>query len=673
MPGSDESPAVPSGANSLTGASPAFVRVPAPVVSVVMCAKDEAAMTLNALRALRTRTPEGLMQVILVDDGSRPEARAVFAALHGVDLVRHEESVGFLHSSNRGLRVARGEFVVFLNNDTEVQPNWLPPLLAAMEDPTVGAVGSRLINPDHTVQEAGVTLWSDGTGHARGSGAGVADDEWLSTAEVDFCSGAALMVRRALVNAIGGFDLRYVPAFYEDADLCFAVRARGFRVLVAPASTVLHHGGQSYGAVPADGSPIPPGRLGQFRNEPVFWARWWRTLSHDHLPPGSRAGLVPFRARDRPRILIVDAWIPAHDRDAGGLRMTWIARLLHRMGVDVTLWALGGPSRAGYAAAFRQEGIEVWHGDAGHTFVESRAGLWDLVMVSRPDVGIAVLATIRKWCPRAPLLYDTVDVHHVRMAREAEVSGEPAQNFGTIRFYEEQMCAAADAIVTVSDTDANHLRPLFPAASFITLPVVQPTWPTEPPPAGGRAGLLFIGGYQHVPNQDACRWFTNDVWPLMGSHDMPVTFLGDGPPDDLIALAGSHGFTVPGFRDDVTPDFNAARVFICPLRFGSGVKGKVCNALAAGLPIVATSISVEGMDLEAGRDVLVADDPSSFAAAVDALSHDDDLWARVSAAGLTRASAWSPEAMEGKLHALLGDLLPPRQYRSLSPRSRSAP
>ena len=646
----------------------AFSPPDTPVVSVVMCAKDAVALTLGALEALEANTPDGMLQVILVDDGSGAAGRDAFAAIVGIDLVRLDESVGFLRASNRGLREARGEFVFFLNNDTEVQPGWLTPLLDAMADPAVGAVGSRLINPDGTVQESGVTIWSDGTGHARGSGAGVHDAEWLSTTEVDFCSGAALMVRRAVIQQIGGFDERFAPAYYEDVDLCFSVRSRGLRVLVVPHSMVLHRGGQSYGSAPGDGAPVPCTRWVELQNEPVFWAKWWRTLSRDHLPRGARGGLVPFRARTRPRVLIVDAWIPAHDRDAGGLRMTWIARLLNRMGVDVTLWALGGPSRHGYAGALRGEGIEVWRGEVGHSFVESRAGLWDIVMVSRPDVGVAVLDTVRTWCPRAPLLYDTVDIHHVRMLREAEVAGEVPEHFEATRFDEERMCAAADVIVTVSDADADHLRPLFPGASFVTLPMVQPAWPTGRPTAGERSGLLFIGGYRHVPNQDACRWFTESVWPLLGAPDVPVTFLGDEPPADLVALQESHGFSVPGFREDVTADFNAARVFICPLRFGSGVKGKLCQALTAGVPIVATSISIEGMDLEAGRDLLVADDAAGFAGAVANLCHDDGMWSRLSDEGLRRAHRWSPQAMHARLHDLLGDLLPPRVHRSLETR-----
>lgn len=154
----------------------------------------------------------------------------------------------------------------------------------------------------------------------------------------------------------------------------------------------------------------------------------------------------------------------------------------------------------------------------------------------------------------------------------------------------------------------------------------------------------------------------------MEFHDTGVTMLGDEPPDDLLALRGSHGFDVPGFRNDVTADFDAARVFICPLRFGSGVKGKICHALSAGLPIVATSVSIEGMDLEPGRDVLLADDAASFATAADALCRDDALWNRLSAAGLARAQDWSPAAMEARLHDMLRDLLPPMAYRRLSPR-----
>ncbi len=642
-----------------------------PLVSVVMCAKDARDLTLAALRALLRNTPEGVLQVVLVDDGSGAEAREAFAQIKGIDFVRHDVAQGFLHSSNRGLQEVRGDITCFLNNDTEVQSGWLEPVLRAFEDPSVGAVGSRLINPDGSVQESGVTIWSDGSGHAHGSGGGVRDEEWCSATEVDYCSGAALCVRTELVRRAGGFDPRFAPAFYEDVDLCFQVRRMGHRVVVAPESKVLHHGGQSYGAAHELGQRMSPGRLQQFANRPVFQAKWAAELRRWHLPSGSPAGLVPFVARSRPRILIVDAWIPAHDRDAGSLRMTWIARLLTQLGVDVTLWATGGPERREYADALRRDGIEVWLGFSGFHYIERRANLWDIVMVSRPDVGAEVLYTIREHCSRAPLVYDTVDVHHVRMMREAAVTGEVPATFEEIRYYEELMCTAADVVVTVSDADAQHLRAMLGTLSpeFIVLPIVQEPWPHSAPGFDERDGLLFIGGYRHVPNQDAARWFAHEVWPAMASPALPVTLLGDEPTDEVLALSSSHGFDVPGFRDDVTADFDAARVFICPLRFGSGVKGKILHALAAGLPVVTTSVGLEGMTLEPGVDVLVADTPAEFADAVNRLHADSTRWEGLSARGRAAAQAWSPEAMRDRLDAMLSELLSPREYRSLRPRT----
>ncbi len=646
-----------------------FPVIAEPLVSVVMCAKDAERMTLGALRALHDNTPEGLLQVILVDDGSGPEAQRAFGAIEGITLVRNDDSLGFLGASNRGIEEVRGEFTYFLNNDTEVQPGWLEPILIAFDDPTVGAVGSRLINPDGTVQEAGVTIWSDGAGHAHGGGGIQDDEEWLSWAEVDYCSGAALCARTRLVKQLGGFDPRFAPAFYEDVDLCFGIRDLGYRVLVVPESNVLHFGGQSYGKPMAPGQPMARGRVHQFANEPIFAAKWAAVLRQQHLPRGTPAGLVPFRARSRPRILIIDAWIPAHDRDAGGLRMTWIIRLLTRMGVDVTLWATGGPGREKYVQEFRREGVEVWLGFGGFHRVEQRAGLWDIVMVSRPDVGAEVLPAIRRYCSRAPLLYDTVDIHHVRMQREAVVSGEMPDTYEEIRHHEEMMCAAADIVVTVSDADADHLRPLLRHSEheFLVLPLVQEPWAGAIPGFEARSGLLFIGGYRHVPNQDAATWFASDIWPAIGDQTIPVTFLGDEPPEAVEALRASHGFDVPGFRNDVTHDFNSARVFICPLRFGSGVKGKIIHALTAGVPVVTTAIGAEGMALAPGRDVLVADDPARFAASVHRLHTDPELWSSVSQAGRRRAQEWSPASMERRLRAMLEDLLPPRLFRTLAP------
>jgi GT2 family glycosyltransferase len=662
-PMSFDPPLSAPGALAALAAGIRFEPVPEPCVSVVMCGRDRPDLTLPALKALADRTDPGLLEVIFVDDASSEETRDLLGSVDGLQLILNDDNLGFLLSTNRGIDAATGEHVLLLNNDTEVQTGWLDPLLAAMDDPSVGAVGCRLINADGTVQEAGVAVWDDARGHALCRGGDPHDERWLSTRAVDYASGAALLVRGSLLRELGGFDQRFAPAFYEDTDLCFAVRNRGMQMLVSPESNVVHHGGSSYGGDGAPGSLPSRGKMHQYANRPIFAAKWARQLATDHLPHGTESSRIPFRGRNRPRILVADSWVPAHDRDSGGMRMTWILRLLHQLGADVTFWATGDEPRDDYAAMFRREGIEVWTGRRGRRYLQSRPGSYDVAFVSRPDVATEVIPLVRDACPRAAIVYDSVDVHFERLRREEETLGITSViGWERMQDMEERVCAQADVVATVAERDSEQFAQAFGGLDleFRVLSNVLPPWPTSPtPPFGERNGLLFIGGYRHPPNVDAALWFVEEVLPLVRQEvDAPLTLLGDGPPPALIAMDDGATLHVPGFVHDVTPYFDQARVFICPLRYGSGVKGKVNQALSAGLPMVSTSIGVEGMGLVDGVDVVIGDDPASFAAACVRLHQESDLWTRISVGAGDRSSEWSIPVMRDSLRSLLADLLP---------------
>jgi O-antigen biosynthesis protein len=217
------------------------------------------------------------------------------------------------------------------------------------------------------------------------------------------------------------------------------------------------------------------------------------------------------------------------------------------------------------------------------------------------------------------------------------------------------------------------VRSLVPERDVVVLPNVHAARSTEVPGAAGRADLLFIGGYKHLPNVDAVRWFSDEILPLIRRQE-PARFLalGSFPPPEIEELA-SATITVPGYLDDVSAHFDRARVFVAPLRYGAGMKGKIGMAMAMGLPVVTTSIGAEGMGLVDGTHVVVADDAHAFAEAVLRLYHDDALWASLSVEGHRLvAREWSPEAMTTRLTALMNrtrasGLMVPRTWGRLDP------
>ena len=132
--------------------------------------------------------------------------------------------------------------IVFLNNDTQVTHGWLERLIdTAYRSDRIAMVGPKLVYPDGRLQEAGSEIFQDGSARAYGKFEDPTDPRFDQLREVDYCSAACLFAKRSFLNRVGGFDRRYAPAYYEDADLGLAARAAGFKVLYEPRSVVVHH------------------------------------------------------------------------------------------------------------------------------------------------------------------------------------------------------------------------------------------------------------------------------------------------------------------------------------------------------------------------------------------------------------------------------------------------
>lgn len=642
-----------------------------PRVSIVVPAFNNVGVTLACLRSLARNTPHELIEVIVVDDVSTDATPEALAQTTGVTVVRNRHNVGFLQTCNRGAAEAAGEFVLFLNNDVEVEPEWLETLLdAADSSPDVGAVGSKLVYPDGTLQEAGAFIWSNGEAWNFGRDGDPEAPEFNYRREVDYCSGAALLVRRELFESVGGFDVRYAPIYYEETDLCFALRAEGYRVLYEPRSVVVHHEGLTHGTERKAGvGGSAHSKESQFRNRHVFLDKWRDVLAR-HRPPPTAEAYLGGRIDRRPRLLVADTWVPAHDRDSGSLRMTSILRLLRSLGCTVTLFTTDRERREPYSTELQRLGVEVHYGpETFAELAEARTGFYDVVLLSRPYVALPLLDDVGRWFPLATIVYDMIDAHFLREGRKAELLGSARALDASALKRDELACVRrSDITIAVTEDEAELVRSEVPDAVVRVLPNVHELDEGPSPPFDERAGLLFIGGFRHDPNVDAVRHLVNDVMPLVRAElgDVPLTIAGSHPPPEVAALR-SPSVAVTGYVPDVSGLFRQSRVFVAPLRYGAGMKGKVGHAMAFGLPLVTTRIGAEGMGLADGKHALIRDGADAFADAVVRLYRDRELWGRLAAESRDRVAAeWSPEAMERRLLALLEEAvgLP---FRSIAP------
>ena len=626
----------------------------APVASIVIPVFNQSAHTVRCLHSIAAHPPSAAVEVIVVDDGSSDDTLALLRQVEGLRLHARAANGGFIAACNDGLALARGEYVVFLNNDTVPQPGWLDALLDTFAaEPGTGIAGSRLQYPDGRLQEAGGAIYRDGSADKLGRLREPAHPAFSFLRRVDYCSGAAIALPRALMQELGGFDAHYAPAFYEDTDLAMKVRARGLQVVCNPLSEVVHVEGATAGTDTRHGV-----KAHQVVNQQRFAERWADTLA-GHPAPGAPELALTDRLYRR-TVLVIDALTPRPDRDSGSLRLVNLMRLLRDEGAHVVFAAADRAHDGNYTTALQHLGVEAWHApqmERWPAWLREHGPRFDVALVSRHYVMREMLPLLRRHAPRAKLVFDSVDLHYLRERRGAEVSGDAAalRAAGRTRALELDVIARSDATLVVSEVERDLLREDAPQARVEVLSNLHEPGGEGLPPAQ-RRDVMFVGGFRHPPNVDAVEWFVGEIWPgvLEQRPDALFHVIGGDVPTAIEALGGRPGVRIHGHVPDLSPWLEGCRVAVAPLRYGAGVKGKVNQPMAHGLPVVATDCAVEGMHLVPGEDVMVAGEAGAFTRAVLQLLEDDALWQRLSANGRENVRRhFSPDAARAVVRRLL--------------------
>jgi GT2 family glycosyltransferase/ubiquinone/menaquinone biosynthesis C-methylase UbiE len=627
-----------------------------PKVSIIIPVYGKVTYTIRCLASILKFLPQASFEIIIVDDCSPDRLSRALRFIKGVRLIANEKNLGFIRSCNAGASIARGEYVYFLNNDTKVTPNFLDALLNTFQNfSNVGLVGSKLIYPDGRLQEAGGIIWRDGSAWNFGRSQDPELPVFNYAREVDYCSGASIMLSREVFKDMKGFDPYYSPAYCEDSDLALKLRANGYRVIYQPLSKVIHFEGVTSGTDLTIGV-----KSYQVKNLQKQYKRWKHVLSK-HQDNGEDLDWAINRRADK-RVLVIDEITPRPDQDAGSLLTINMMLLLREMNFQVTFIANNLEYVKKYTSLLQGYGIEVLYPPfikSIESHLKDHGARYSLVLLYRPQLANRYIKVVRQNCKLAKILYHTVDLHFLRMLREAEIENDESKKIAALKMKKTEfsLIEKVDSTIVVSTEELNILQKEGLKKNIHLLQLIKDSRLSEHKLVE-RNGIVFLGGFSHKPNVDAVKYFVMDVMPILRSNIKNINFyiIGSNAPQEIYDLEAAD-IKVIGFIEKLDPFLNKMRVMVAPLRYGAGVKGKVVAAMAIGLPVVATSVAAEGMGLVENENVLIANTPEDLAEKIITLYIDNQLWKYISERSLDFVNAnWGAKISYKKLSAILRKL-----------------
>jgi GT2 family glycosyltransferase/glycosyltransferase involved in cell wall biosynthesis len=605
----------------------------APRVTIVLILYNKAELTYRCLRSLAALRVEIPFQVLIIDNRSTDDSETLASRVRGARYIRNAENLGFLLACNQARDLVDSELTLFLNNDTEVHPGSLAAAVATLDrDPRVGAVGARVILPGGLLQEAGNILWNDGTcvGYARDKAA--LAPEAMFEREVDYCSGAFLMTRTELFRRLGGFDLSYAPAYYEETDFCVRLWKAGYSVVYQPRAAITH---VEFGSAEISGQAI------------ALMTKNRATLCHRHadflgkkLPPGSNqlAARSATRRSGR-RLLILDDRVPHAKWGAGYPRASQILRGLLDFGFEVTIGCTEFFDDRWHTVYSdvppHVEVVPLIERDAATRFLRERLAHYDWVWCSRPSN----LAVLRKALAQTEqqrrffLIYDAEAFFADRAINEARVFGVDSKHAEKQLATEIANAAYADLIVAVSESDRERWAKATGRPVIVIGHEAHPT-PT-PRPFAERADILCLGSLHGLdsPNGDALSWFMREAMPHLRARfggDVTVHVAGyvDSRVRHLLSRTSLRNFKLVGPYDDPAALLDRYRVVVIPTRYAAGIPQKAFDAAIHGVPTVCSPLIASQLSWRDGRECLIGslDDPRQFADACARLLSDESLW-----------------------------------------------
>jgi len=367
-------------------------------------------------------------------------------------------------------------------------------------------------------------------------------------------------------------------------------------------------------------------------------------------------------------VIIVDTKVPEFDKDSGSRRLTEIIKLLIANKIGVFLLADFKEYRfaTNYVQYFKDLGVVVYEPSVNNSgklitkndFLKQVLPFANFAWLHRPEIFEKYYPIVKKNKPDLKIFFDMVDFHYIRFKRESELTANPdiMKNADKYLKLELDNCQKADKIIVISDVEKETLKDFYTEDSKIVSigNIHQYIENKKPVSFEDRKDLLFIGGFDHKPNVDAVQYLSNEIMPLLwkSEPEISISIIGSNPPESILKL-NSDKFKIIGFVKEVSPYFLNSRIFLAPLRYGAGIKGKIGQSLEFGLPLVTTNIGAEGFNFKENRNIVVGNTSQEIVENILLLYKNKEVWEKISSDSKKVIEPFSINTIENKILSLL--------------------
>ena len=617
-----------------------FPQTKNPSLSIVLVFYNQPHLGFLCLQSILKKADVSY-ELVIIDNASGDETNILLSRIRNAHIVTNKDNLGFVKAVNQGADAARGEFILLLNNDALIEDQALSNALKSInEEESTGAIGAKIKLLDGTLQEAGSIIWKDGSTQGYGRGRDPRAPAFMFKREVDYCSGAFLLFRKDQFKDLGGFDLDYSPAYYEETDFCIRLQKQGLKIIYDPNIEITHYEfGSSEGFEAASAL--------QKKNRGILCAKHADWLSKKYQV--SQKNILAARTSNKfNNVLFIDDRVPHPSLGSGYPRSAHFLNTLAKFKLNVTLYPLQFPIddwKTSYETLNHDIEIILNEGRAGlHKFLEERKGYFSHIIISRihnMEFFRSILEENDQLLTKENIIYDAEALTANREIMKMELHNQALTESEKSQLVEEEIdhSRVADSVITVSKQEAG----VYTAKGIRNVHVLGHTF--EPNPGtkvfAEREGLLFVGALRDEgsPNVDSLLWFIVNVLPLIEVQIPSINLyvVGDLGAPSLFAI-NKRNIVFKGKLETIDGMYNHCRVFVAPTRFAAGIPHKVHEAASAGIPSVTTKLLSEQLRWKDGRETLVGANAIAFAQQCVRLYKESETWRKIREGSLDAVS-----------------------------------